>query len=119
MTDPTTEELNEQTFEQRAAMQSTEVPEGAVITDGFEWQTLRTILSDAGMTPEVGDWVFKDSEFAFGEATGEESDEPDPGLAATLRAWGHGPERVHAIVGALKAADLTVFVAEPREDQEA
>ena len=111
MTDEKT--LNEETFERRASQQSAEAPEGAETTDGYEWQTLRTILSDAGMTAEVGDWVFKNAQFSFAEATGEETDEPDEVLAELLRSWGHGPERAHAITGALKAANLSLDISIP------
>jgi hypothetical protein len=112
MTDPT-DALNEETFEQRAAHFSAEVPEDAVTTDGFEWQTMRTILANAGMTAEVADWVFKNADFSFAEATGEESDEPDPVLDELLRSWGHGPERAHAITGALKDANLALQISIP------
>jgi hypothetical protein len=110
------ETLNHDAFDRRASLQSAEVPEDAVTADEYEWQTLRTILSDAGITPQVGDWVFKGVVFSFAEgADDDEDDPPDETMTTLLREWGLGPDKAWAIHGALKEADLSLVVTREEE----
>lgn len=112
------ETLNRDAFDRRASLQSVAIPEDAVTADEYEWQTLRTVLSDAGITPQVGDWVFKGVVFSFAEGADDDSgdDPPDETMTQLLREWGLGPDKAWALHGALKNADLSLRVTRPEEE---